>query len=362
MQAHRDDLDLTPFLRVPFLRSDLTPATKVYRITDFFSVAQVLEQRRLHLTCMHSYSDVNEGVDRLVRALVLSADGGGCGPFGANDEASTKLQLEQERRGRFIGCWSKNPESHAMWAMYSPDRCSVRMQTTIGKLQEACGKAALASWSVLQDDPLFDLASTPFPMVVESTVLPVLYEDLHHLIGRLARRKRLAKRLVKSKRLFKEGQPPSFPRSMLKVQQKWDRYFKDGFLKDSAYAYEDEVRISVRLGWEPSLGDMREKLRQLGAMDEPLFAGGALDKLDAKAFVLQTRLRVTNDVKAELLPAHYAIPADIGFVESVCIDPRAAKHKADFMKQFFEGHGVAVQRSKSFDAAYLGLSAYPDDV
>ncbi|NDP64110.1 hypothetical protein [Polaromonas sp.] len=142
------ETNLAPlFLELIRKNSKLEPSTPLYRITDFFSLAQTLSERRLWMTRVSTYPDQNEGVDRLVKTLYASARGEGCGGFGAHDEFSAAKMVHAERNCRFVSCWSKNPESHAMWSMYSPDQASVKVQTSVGKLQELCALALAEQWS-----------------------------------------------------------------------------------------------------------------------------------------------------------------------------------------------------------------------
>ena len=61
------------FLALIRQKSTLEPSTPLYRITDFFSLAQTLRERRLWMTRVSTYPDQNEGVDRLVKTLYASA-------------------------------------------------------------------------------------------------------------------------------------------------------------------------------------------------------------------------------------------------------------------------------------------------
>ena len=145
------------FLDLVREKSNLDPSTPVYRITDFYSVAQMLRTKRLWTTRVSTYADQNEGVDKLVRGLYLSAEGQGCGGFGAHDEFSARQMVQRERACRFVSCWSKNGESQAMWSLYSPDTASVQIQTSVGKLQEVCALALAEQWSQYCFEPRFSI-------------------------------------------------------------------------------------------------------------------------------------------------------------------------------------------------------------
>lgn len=299
------------------------------------------------MTRVSTYPDQNEGVDRLVMALYASAKGRGCGGFGAHDEASAAKMVHQERNCRFVSCWSKNPESHAMWSMYSPDHASVKAQTTVGKLQELCALALAEQWTYYHfkvgDE---ELKQTAF--LCDAEVLPVRYEDLQHLLKRLARRTRLARRIVKDTKFSLEKLRPNGRNG----SSQWTGFLEPSVLKHRAFEYEAEVRAALRFGWEPSLlsGLDEQRNRVLDA------AKGSLEILTGLKFMnsaAQPRVDETN-------LKHYSAPTPEGFISAAFIDPRAPAHKRDFIANFLREQGVEVKNSEAFGLSYAGLGAYPD--
>jgi hypothetical protein len=240
-----------------------------------------------------------------------------------------------------------------MWAMYSPEKCAVKMQTTIGKLLSVAGGALVDSWRIV-DDPTVDLAAEPRPMVCEADVLPVRYEDVHKLLPKLARRTGLARRLVNPNKPLNTG---TIPKSILRMHERWARVFGGSILKDVSYSYESEIRICIRLGWEPSLANQRDLL---GSSVDPLIEGASLSIDDQYATVIKGSLKLAQNLRREHVPKDFMLNLPSNFIESVCIDPRAAKHKLTFMEGYFKGRGVLTERSSSFDSVCLELQEYPD--
>ena len=124
-------MDLSLLLEVDDSLSDQTP---LFRIVDFFSAISMITDNSFMYTRADQFSDPNEGIDRLLRQLEVAIPGGGCGGMGWWDEETANRHHEAVKRSYYVSCWSKNPESVAMWSLYSLDLCSVRLETTSGNL------------------------------------------------------------------------------------------------------------------------------------------------------------------------------------------------------------------------------------
>ncbi len=128
------------------------------------------------------------------------------------------------------------------------------------------------------------------------------------------------------------------------------------FLKDESYSYESEIRVCIRIGHVSRLDKLRETMT---GGDVPLIDDPNLSLPEQYALLIKRRLQVQPFLPTELAPRAYKVPIASGFLESVCIDPRAAAHKREFMESYFATNGVRIEKSKSFDAAYIELQAYP---
>ena len=329
--------------------SKLDPTTKVYRIADFFSVAQMLERQKLWLTRVSAYEDLNEGIDRLVAGLFVA---GGLGPhsmrFGAHDEMTTDALVRRERASHFVSCWSINPESVAMWSMYSPDRASIKLQTTVGNLQELCARAVIEDWKLVQRKP--DVA--PRSRLAEARVVSAHYEDLHDLAKRLSRRAALAQRLIKA--------PPQLhgKRERTSGKQWFDRLRpaldRGVFLKHRAYAYEQEVRVSIRVGWEESM----KELAGARLADDMFRAAQKGDQKDFEALIgICAAIQTADEANGR---SQLVVSMPEGMFQSACVDPRAPAYKRQFIENVLQRHGVEVTESHVFGVAHKDLSGYPD--
>jgi len=335
------------FLELIRNNSKLEPSTPLYRITDFYSLAQTLSEKRLWMTRVSTYPDLNEGVDRLVKALYSSASSQGCGGFGAHDESSAAKLVHEERHCRFVSCWSKNPESHAMWSMYSPDLASVKARTTVGKLQELCALSLAEQWSQYY----FRLGSEELKqtaLLCDAEVVPARYEDLQHLMKRLARRTRLARRIVKDTDLLAS----KLGSAAKKRSSQWAGFLEPSVLKHRAFEYEHEVRVALRFGWEPALQIRHDEHR-----DTLMEASkGSIAHLRG----LKWRLGATSSRIDETSLNHYSAPTPDGMIDAAFIDPRAPVHKRRFIEKFLTEWGVEVKKSEAFGLSYTGLDVYPD--
>ena len=54
-------------------------------------------------------------------------------------------------------CWSKIPESDALWRIYSYDRMSVRIRSNANKIQELINDEGLNHYNIVIDDVKYDL-------------------------------------------------------------------------------------------------------------------------------------------------------------------------------------------------------------
>ena len=331
------------------LSAKLHPETKIFRTVDFFSVAMALDSGQLRLTKMADFSDKNEGVDQLVRASISSVFGDiiSVGAALQDSEGAAKHVLS-ERSCRFVSCWSLTPESHAMWSMYSPDQCSVRMQTTVGRLYQLGMSALDDSWLGYS---IYENADRR-RVINAVSVEPVKYVDIHWLLKRLARRKKLAVKLIK---------PAEWTNDLLQMAThrhtapRWRPYLDAAFLKGEAYQYEAEVRLTLKLAWSPSggyLDQLRSEIEQeLSFFEE----NPSFKKLQNPI----GRYRI-DELKPVIDETQFFASMPPDFIQSICLDPRAAQHKKVFIENYFGSKSIAIEQSKSFGSAYLNLTTYPN--
>lgn len=95
--------------------------TPLYRIVPFDSLLQMLNERTIVLVHTDRWEDVYENF--LVNEVFM--------------RAGREMPIYKLAR-RFYGqCWTSRMSSDALWRIYSQDRKSVRIKTTIGKLDDS---------------------------------------------------------------------------------------------------------------------------------------------------------------------------------------------------------------------------------
>lgn len=76
---------------------------------------------------------------------------------------------------------------------------------------------------------------------------------------------------------------------------------------------------------------------------------------------LKETLNTFDLLKADSIP-NYTFPnCPNDFVDTVAIDPRCPKHKAQFMKNWFESKGIQVVKSNCFGYLPDTFEVYPEE-
>lgn len=333
----------------PLLDTDpsLPPNQVIYRTLDFFGAASIVTAQQLMFSRADAFPDKNEGVDRLLAQLEASGPNS-CGGMGWFDEKSVRVAHDDIKRSHFISCWSKNPESVAMWSLYSPDFCSVRVSTQIGKLQVAV-ENLLEKYSIrhIQEEDRGKLVVA----AVSGRIAPVSYVSLQSISARITRRLKSRVRLVE--RYARKGQP--MPKINEVSSRYWQREQQRKFnelhltcsLKDSSFGHEAEVRLAVRLGEEPCGS---------GIFDEQIW----LDPSHQYHHLLKDHIRFWGFVRKTPLPEREFVACPSDLVDSVALDPRCPAHKAAFMKKWFLDHGVPVAQSTCFGYLPDTFEVFPE--
>lgn len=325
----------------------LESGLRVYRTLDFFSAAALISQCRFMFSRADTFEDKNEGVERLLLQLEATSPNSGCG-MGWTDQKSARIEHESLKRSYFISCWSSNPESVAMWSLYSPDYCSVRISTSIGKLVSVVEE--LLSKYCISRIKKTDLGERVV-VAVSGRIAPVTYVSLSHIAARVSRRAKA--RIALSDRYRRKGQ--QMPTVKFSDSNYWRREQQRRFvelqtscsLKDVSFQHEQEIRLAVRLGEEhcrPSLFEEQELLHP----SHP------------HSSVLKSMLNFWGFVRQVGIPEREFVTCPKDLIESVALDPRCPPHKAAFMKYWFEEHGIPVVQSTCFGYLPASFDVFPD--
>lgn len=332
--------------------------SRVYRTLDFFSAAAIISQRRFMFSRADTFEDKNEGIERLLLQLEMTSPDDGCG-MGWSDPKSARSEHDSLKRSHFISCWSANPESVAMWSLYSPDYCSVRVSTSIDKLclvvEELLRKYCV---SRIKESDL----GKRVVVAVAGRIAPVTYVSLSQIASRVTRR---AKARIKLSNSYKsKGQ--SMPAINFTDPKYWQREQQRKFvelqtscsLKDVSFQHESEVRLSVRIGEEYC----RESVFRLHKILNELQLPDSSDPYRSALYrtALKSDLNYWGFVKQPDVPAREFVTCPADLIDSVAIDPRCPPHKAAFMQAWFEQHGVSVVQSTCFGYLPASFSVFPN--
>ncbi|NDP64109.1 MAG: hypothetical protein GZ092_15995 [Polaromonas sp.] len=139
-----------------------------------------------------------------------------------------------------------------------------------------------------------------------------------------------------------------------KRSSQWTGFLEPSVLKHKAfeYEYEDEVRVALRFGWEPSLQSGLDEIKN-SVLEA---AKGSVDILR----MLQSVNSATQPNVDDTNFKYYSAPTPDGMISAAFIDPRAPAHKRNFIAKSLREWGIEVKNSEAFGLSYTGLEAYPD--
>ena len=294
-----------------------------------------------------TFNDKNEGLDRLLRQLEAELPGGGCGGMGWSDAKTARREHDKVKRSHYVSCWSRNPESVAMWSLYSPDHCSIRISTTASKLLPAV-EVLVEKYSIAH----LTTANLGSRVVAatEARIEPVTYASLPNISLRIARRalarKRLSERYIKNGRKMPDINEVD-PRYWQREDQRRLRELQSTCrLKDSSFSHEAEVRLSVRVGEEHCTESMFDEKRWLNP-DHQFHS------------LIREHLRSWGWVNTVETPEREFVECLPGLIDTVAIDPRCPSHKARFMTDWFRERKIQVVNSTCFGYLPESFSVFP---
>lgn len=317
---------------------NLEDTQPLYRTIDFFAAADIIVNSRLMFSRADRFSDKNEGVDHLLLQLE-STRPNYCGGMGWNDLMSAKNKHESIKRSHYISCWSKTPESVAMWSLYSSDFTGVRISTQVCKLMQLL-KNILNKYSISRFKKE-DIGKNVI-VATRGRISEVEYEHLSEITKKITRRVKAHYRIAS--RYSRQGR--SLPTIGEVNQNYWQREKKRRLiteinscnLKDISFQHENEVRAVVRLG--------EEKCHEYDLTNHEQISKFRLDSW--------------GWVKSETLPEYEFSACPNNFIDTVAIDPRCPLHKARFMEHWFKEKGIRVVKSNCFGYIPNEFEVYPE--
>lgn len=267
--------------------------------------------------------------------------------MGWTDRETAKKSHRLTQKSHYISCWSRACNSVAMWSLYSQDFASVRISTKITKLKALTGNIIDEySFLRLREEDL----NKSVVVCVEARIAPVDYKSLDVLSSRVQRRLKAFRRI--KDRYLREGKelpkPGSIPPKYFerKKQRQIIKSLKMFSLKDNSFEHEKEVRIVVRLGEEPC--------------DEELLAlQGFIETEHPYHSLIKSDLALFGSVKNCNLQEKEFVNCPNDFIENIAIDPRCPAHKEDFMRNWFQDHGIKVVKSNCFGYIPDSFDVFP---
>ena len=234
-----------------YVDDSLNDHTSLYRIVDYFAAAATVDTRKLMVPKADQFTDQNEGIDRLL--LQLERLGGfrhGCGA-GWSDMHSAKKAHAAVKRSHYVSCWTREAESVALWALYSPSLTAVRIQTTVGELRAAIEDLA-SRYSVLRLSNS-DLGKRVVASI-ESCIVPVQYICLENTARLVSRRVGARRRIVERYARHRREMPTlsEMGENFFSREEQRRLISLEGScrVKDSSFRHEHEVRAILKLGEE----------------------------------------------------------------------------------------------------------------
>lgn len=313
----------------------VAPDTPIFRIDDFFSIATLVSTKKLRFACATNFSDDNEGIDRLLAGFQATTGPCAGALIGIRDRLRVQSVHEKIKESYFISCWTRTPESVAMWSLYSNDNIGIRLQTTAGKLQLALDNYQTANGV----ENLLNRDEDALALVATKSILSgVRYENLHYLYNKIARRGKAWQKLRE------HGVSPKMDLGRVlsereKRRMATEHNFEPFTLKDDSYRHEDEVRAVIRLA-DAQAYDELQKWREMYRLND----SNKTYIPDAVAQELNFRQEERGTIKLQ----ETYIDVQPGFLTGVTIDPRCPPHKRAFMKNWFEMQGIEVSTSHCF--------------
>lgn len=128
-------------IRNQFESDNLDSSTKLWRYMDHIGAIDFITNLKLRFTQLAEFEDISEGQmskaeieDRIKQEKAL-------GSRPTNPDVASSLHNLYNRHFNYASCWTtKDPNSMLMWSIYAPNKDSVAIETTVGKLKLAAGE------------------------------------------------------------------------------------------------------------------------------------------------------------------------------------------------------------------------------
>lgn len=269
----------------------------IYRFMSFYELYQLKKESILKLSLLAAQEDKNEGLGATLRFAIPQWAGL------YTDPDKVARQHAYSIHNTYITCWTTDPESVAMWLLYSPGKDGIRVRTTVRKL-----KSVLAAYEEANSwKHHCDYIDGTDLVTWNWGLKQVDYIDLDQLLGEINSSYSDFKSSCKKSAAGNPGwwkAKDGFLERFLKFNEDFNKRFTLGeFVKDSGFAHEKEIRGVVHAGIRNSLEyeawkNDDDPMRNLFCAAEP-----------------------------GILPDFTFATVGNGFIDELCFDPRMPNYK-----------------------------------
>jgi hypothetical protein len=330
---------------------ELDKTQALYRIVDFFAAADIIQSQRIRLSRADTFSDKNEGIEILLGQLERSASPlrMQCGGTGWSDLKTARQTHAHLQQSHYVSCWSRKAESVAMWSLYSPDHCGVRIKTSVQALEyvllDFLNQKSFLNTSLVDNDKYVVFAS-------EAGVYPVSYTSLPNLLEKINRKIKVVERLKARYKNSNRELPGLMEIPRRYYEREKQRILipnaKTCLIKDSSFEHEYEIRALVRLA-ETKFDKQILELKEIAEDPTNLKYHDVVDYFH----------ELFDYVKITQLPDFEFAHCSSDFVTAVTIDPRCPSHKRHFMEKWFREKNIPIEDSYCFGYIPDSFSIFP---
>lgn len=280
------------------MNQELNNETKIFRFVNFFECYEILNSKKLRFQKLASMEDENEGLGSMLYIQQDFVFG-----FKVSDNKKIDKYLLEHKNNTFISSWTIENDLVALWSLYSQDHCSVRIETTVGKLKEITNKYFDNNYHKQG----FELEPNDKRHVCYSKfVEKVIYADLYKLHAEIKSHwDEMYKEAIQSFNIDNNSYDKKLSEQIFEKYKDSCKIIEPNSswrLKDISYKHENEVRANLDLA-------LRDHL--------------PLDSTERNAYVFGALKHAPPDYFDDSI----FLDTQDNFIESVCIDPRCPEFK-----------------------------------
>ena len=285
----------------------------IYRFVSFFELYELVINKKLKFSQLKLMNDENEGLTQALKSLV-TPDSLGLNIMSPSNSKDIIDYQKKIQNSTYITCWTKEKNSMAMWLLYSKNKDSIRIKTSIKKLK-------FYTHNYINKNNYDNVLKSR-----QGTMQILPFNNVHYIDD--VEYNDLAELTVKLKELYKQQKEEFLSGKLDNVdtyKECVDSYYQKGnelinnslFLKDNAYKFEEEVRavLNVVARNKTTYNEWKEIKDSVPRWE--------------KEFLLPT---VDFEYDTELFTNIIYIDVEDDFIEEICFDPRMPEYQQNIYK------------------------------